>query len=124
MQANDTNFYGLSNSAGSDGTGFFFRMAPGGHFVVLSSFAFTPQANLSPIAQGDDGNLYSTDFGKGVDGNGTLFEITPAGKLNLLYPFTGGPDSSNGFNPDAIFQATSGTFSEQLAEAPVRELHL
>jgi uncharacterized repeat protein (TIGR03803 family) len=109
IQATDGNFYGTTQSGGSNGYGTVFRITPSGTLKTLHSFdglddGGDPSAGL---LQATDGDLYGTTAQGGVKGYGTIFKIGLTGSLTTLDNFDGG----NGYySTAALTQSTSGTF--------------
>jgi uncharacterized repeat protein (TIGR03803 family) len=72
MQANDGNFYGLSESA-------IFRLTPEGVLTFVHQFDFitegTGSLSRGPLVQGPDGHLYGTTVFGGPNGSGTIFRF-------------------------------------------------
>lgn len=66
IQANDGNFYGVSQSGGAHNAGIIFQMAPGGSFVVRHNFnVHTGAFPEGALVQATDGKLYGTNAGGG-----------------------------------------------------------
>jgi uncharacterized repeat protein (TIGR03803 family) len=120
VQAGDGNFYGTTFYPGSlcngtaAGCGTVFKITPAGKFTTL--YSFCAEANCADgfgpvgLIQATDGSFYGTTSSGGADGLGTVFEITPAGKLTTLYIFCSLPYCSDGESPNALGQATNGSF--------------
>jgi uncharacterized repeat protein (TIGR03803 family) len=92
IQGQDGNFYGMTESGGTYGSGTLFRITPGGTETVLYSFAGGTADGANPegsLIQANDGNFYGMTQGGGAQNAGTLFEITPAGAETVLYSFPG-----------------------------------
>ena len=95
VQGSDGNFYGMTQSGGSQFAGTVFKVTPLGEETVLYSFGTNPDDGDTPLAaliQGSDGNFYGTTYGGGNGGNGTVFKITPAGIETVLHRFGANPD--------------------------------
>jgi len=119
VQANDGNFYGTTEAGGTSTNtlcggfcGTVFKMTASGALTTLYNFCSLANCTdgASPsfsLVQGTDGNFYgSTLGGNGVSQYGiTVFRLIPAGSLTTLHTFD---TVSQG--PDALFQATTGTF--------------
>ncbi len=125
IQSTDGNFYGTMDSGGAGqacdgggyvGCGMVFKITPTGTLTVL--YSFCPQSGCtdgeSPTAlvQAADGNFYGTTAAGGANqacndgtGCGTVFKLTPSGTLTTLHSF----DNTDGRNPNALIQDTSGT---------------
>jgi len=117
MQANDGNFYGVTNDGGAHNYGTVFKMTPTGTTTVLHSFAGGATDGAYPyggLVQAADGNLYGTTGYGGPaatgmsNGDGAVFKITTAGVETVLYFFST-TDGANGSVPEAaLIQATDG----------------
>jgi uncharacterized repeat protein (TIGR03803 family) len=119
VQANDGNFYGTTEAGGTSTNtlcggfcGTAFKMTASGGLTTLYNFCSSANCTdgASPafgLVQGTDGNFYgSTLGGNGVSQYGiTVFRLNPGGSLTTLHTFN---TVSQG--PDALFQATMGTF--------------
>ena len=111
--ATDGNFYGTTQSGGSNNCGTVFKISPGGTLTTLHRFGYTdgafPQAAL---VQATDGNFYGTAFYGGAYGYGTVFEINPGGTLTTLYSFfCAQAGCLDGAHPSGtLVQATNGNF--------------
>jgi uncharacterized repeat protein (TIGR03803 family) len=94
----DGNFYGTTDSGGSNGYGTVFKFTTNGTLNTLVSFNNTngayPQAGLT---LGPDGSFYGTTCGGGSGNEGTVFNMTTNGILTTLVSFY----STNGFYPVA-----------------------
>jgi uncharacterized repeat protein (TIGR03803 family) len=98
----DGNFYGTTQSGGTNGDGSVFKITTNGVFTTLYSFkggndGSTPSAEL---ILGKDGNFYGTASAGGsndvdLGGDGTIFKVTPAGVLTSLHSF----NTTNGDYP-------------------------
>lgn len=94
VQYTDGNFYGVTNSGGTNGHGAMFMITPSGTESVLYSFGSSGDGT-SPSDQlqiGADGNFYGTCSTGGANGHGTVFKITPGGTETTLYSFGSGTD--------------------------------
>jgi uncharacterized repeat protein (TIGR03803 family) len=116
-----TTYYGGFNNANSGcdyvGCGAIFKFTLQGQMTTLYKFCiqadcpdgFWPGAGLT---LGSDGNFYGSASSGGLYvgicelGCGTLFSVTPDGTFNTLHSF----DSVDGLYPQAVTQATNGTF--------------
>jgi uncharacterized repeat protein (TIGR03803 family) len=119
------NFYGTTQSGGSNFTGSIFVISPSGAFSNLYTFgaleATSSGVATSPdgvkptgaLALGNDGNLYGTTQFGGANGTGTIFRITPGGVFTSLYSFSksrAGLVSTNAAVPNALVLSTNGAF--------------
>ncbi len=89
IQGSDGNFYGTTQTGGSNLAGTVFRMPPGG--VPAGLYSFTGGADgarpQSALTRGADGNFYGTAFGGGDSDNGTVYKITTNGSFFRLVTF-------------------------------------
>jgi len=119
IQANDGNFYGLTQKGGPGGpfgAGTIFKITPNGTESVLHFFAGGADG-LQPVGsliQASDGNLYGMTRMGGA-GNfaygGTVFRITLSGTFSVVYSFGSGP--TDGIRPGLfanLVQASDGNF--------------
>jgi uncharacterized repeat protein (TIGR03803 family) len=61
IQANDGNFYGVTQLGGTTNAGVLFKLTPGGSYVVRHNFSQTSGAfPVGALVQGTDGKLYGT----------------------------------------------------------------
>jgi len=126
VQATDGNFYGTTESGGSNngcggtgGCGTVFKVTPTGTLTTVYRFCSQsgctdgdgPEAGL---VQGTGGNFYGTTVFGGTagcafdDGCGTVFKITPSGALTTLYRFCAQSGCTDGSYPSGLVQATDG----------------
>jgi uncharacterized repeat protein (TIGR03803 family) len=114
VQGCDGNFYGTTQSGGTNWYGTVFKISPNG--VLTSLYSFTggnDGGSPNGLVQGSDGYFYGTTqiggtSGIGWGGDGTVFKISPNGVLTSLYSFTGGND---GGQPQAgLVEASDGSF--------------
>ena len=110
MQETNGNFYGATQSGGTDDSGTIFVMTPAGAFTNLYLFddagigGFSPGAGLT---QGADGNLYGTTEEGGANGWGIIFKTTTNGNLSTVATFAEG----NGAVPNqAMILGADGNF--------------
>jgi uncharacterized repeat protein (TIGR03803 family) len=98
----DGNLYGVSQSGGSYGNGFFYTLATltgVSQAQILYSFGATPDDASKPTrapAQGPDEAFYGVSAGGAStpscpSGCGAVFRITPAGDESVLYSFGANP---------------------------------
>ena len=121
------NFYGVTTTGGSGGTGTIFEIVPdpntdSASFSVLYNFSQTQQNSnydevnkdgagpAAPLLFGSDNNFYGTTPYGGANGDGTLFQFVPGTTptFNTLYSFTGGADG--GQPATALTQVDSTDF--------------
>ncbi len=118
VQDANGNFYGTTQSGGTNDLGTIFKITSTGQFTTLYSFGGSASDGANPAAGllvGGDGNLYGTTLNGGVTGNGSLFQITTAGVLTILHHFgTGDSDGINlqdGTNPEGtLVLGSDGNF--------------
>jgi uncharacterized repeat protein (TIGR03803 family) len=134
IQGTDGNFYGTTNSGGSNGTGTVFKITPAGVESVLYSFGATSTDGTFPgsgsnadgifigggLTLATDGTFYgTTTFGGSFTsppvpggppaGGGAVYTITPAGVETVLHSFS--TSSTNGSTfPSGLIQGTDGNF--------------
>ncbi len=112
VQGSDKNFYGTTDTGGTNGKGTVFRISPSGGYTNLYSFAVSPNDGSNPsagVVQGSDGNFYGTTLYGGANGKGTVFRISPSGGYTNLYSFAGAPN--DGANPYAgLVQGSDSNF--------------
>jgi uncharacterized repeat protein (TIGR03803 family) len=110
VQETNGNFYGTTQSGGTNDSGTVFQMTPSGAVTTLYLFngigdgGFAPEAGLT---QGADGNLYGTTEGGGTNGWGTIFQTTTNGRLTTVYTFDGG---DGGMPGEPMILGTDGSF--------------
>jgi uncharacterized repeat protein (TIGR03803 family) len=113
VQGKDGNFYGTTQSGGSNSIGTVFQITPEGQFKSLISFPSSSVGSYpyAALVQGSDGNFYGTTYIGGNSQLGTIFQITAAGNLTPLILFTGTSGSYLGANPQSpLVQGTDGNF--------------
>jgi uncharacterized repeat protein (TIGR03803 family) len=96
--------YGIT-SAGGQGGGTFFRMAPEGTLSTLGQFQpldFVGGGCEGPLFAAKDGNLYGCTSFAGAYGRGTIFKIDPTGR----------PTTLASFSPEDGFKAVQCQFAE------------
>ncbi|HUD45291.1 MAG TPA: choice-of-anchor tandem repeat GloVer-containing protein, partial [Candidatus Baltobacteraceae bacterium] len=95
VQGSDGDFYGTASEGGTNGFGSVFKIASGGAFTPLYSFANGSDGGnpVASLVQGANGNFFGTSTGP-QSGFGTVFEMTTNGALSTLYTFTGGDDGA------------------------------
>jgi uncharacterized repeat protein (TIGR03803 family) len=103
VQGADENFYGTTQTGGSDngcffGCGTVFRITPAGALTTLHKFVNIVDDGVpGQMVQALDGNFYGVTAG-------TLFRITPGGFLTTIHMFT----FTDGNMPVGLMQATDG----------------
>jgi len=110
VQGSDGNFYGTTETGGTNNLGAVFKITTNGVLTSLYSFEGTndgtnPHAGL---VQGSDGNLYGTTGSGGTNNLGAVFKITTNGVLTSLYSFEGTNDGANPYAP--LVQGSDGNF--------------
>lgn len=123
IQADDGNFYGITNDGGvneecgylQNGCGTVFNITPEGVLTSLyrfcsSGYPTCPDGN-SPrggLVQAADGALYGTTYGIALQTGGTLFKIR-SGVFSTLYTFCSLPGCTDGQGPwGELVQGTDG----------------
>lgn len=128
LQASDGNFYGTTQSGGTNtcsnsgvanSCGTVFKLTPAGVETVLHSFGASQSDGIAPqgtLIQGTDGALYGTTAsgGRGSCGNffgcGTVFRVALTGQLGIIYEFARS-SLTDGYGPSPyLIQATDGNF--------------
>jgi uncharacterized repeat protein (TIGR03803 family) len=92
VEGSDGNFYGTTQTGGTNGKGTVYRVTPSGAETVLYSFAGGTSDGSDPYAgliQGADGNFYGTTYSGGSSNDGTVYEITPSGVETVVHSFSG-----------------------------------
>jgi uncharacterized repeat protein (TIGR03803 family) len=109
VQGSDGDFYGTASEGGTNGFGSVFKIASGGAFTPLYSFANGSDGGnpVASLVQGANGNFFGTSTGP-QSGFGTVFEMTTNGALSTLYTFTGGDDGA--YPEAALVQAGADNF--------------
>ncbi|HTS17879.1 MAG TPA: choice-of-anchor tandem repeat GloVer-containing protein [Verrucomicrobiae bacterium] len=127
-QGSDSNFYGISDTGGTEGDGLVFQLTSQGTFTAIYNFC-TATNTENPCADGSSplaplievgGNLYGTTRGGGLGANGTVFSMPldglPAGSLIPFASFCNGgcasgegqdPTSALVFGSDSNFYGTT-----------------
>ncbi len=108
VQGSDGNFYGTTESGGTNSAGTVFKVTPTGALPTVASFDITiGKTPFAGLAQGVDGNFYGTTYLGGGSNLGGVFKMTPAGVLTPLVSFNG----ANGEYPFAgLVQGNDGNF--------------
>jgi uncharacterized repeat protein (TIGR03803 family) len=79
VQGSDGNFYGTTDSGGTNYDGTVFRISATGSYSNLYSFGSVTNDGNNPragLVQGSDGNFYGTTFEGGTNNLGTVFKLT------------------------------------------------
>ena len=111
VQGSDGNFYGITNSGGTYGSGIVFQVTPSGAETVLHSFgnldSLGAPDGLFPnsLMQAGDGNFYGTTSTGNIN-PGIVFQVTTSGTEQVFYGFSG----SSGKGPLGIIEAGDGNF--------------
>ena len=96
VQGTNGNFYGTTETVGTNLSGGIFMLTPSGVYTNLVVFAGTNGAvPEGPLFLSTDGNFYGTTAQGGSGNRGTLFRMTHAGVLTTVAKFEG----TNGSNP-------------------------
>src|SRR5450432_24622 len=81
----DGNFYGTTESGGTNGEGTVFKITQRGALTTLHSFNIHDGSNpYAALVQATDGNFYGTTESGGAHLLGTVFKMTPQGALTTL----------------------------------------
>jgi uncharacterized repeat protein (TIGR03803 family) len=110
IQASDGNFYGVTNSGGTNEFGTLYKLTPNGTLTTLYNFCSLANCadgeNPNALIQATDGNLYGTALS-----SGSIFRFTLDGVFTTLYTFCSRPNCTDGANPDGgLMQAADGNF--------------
>jgi uncharacterized repeat protein (TIGR03803 family) len=96
VQGTNGNFYGTTETVGTNLSGGIFMLTPSGVYTNLVVFDGTNGAvPEGPLFLSTDGNFYGTTEKGGTSNYGTIFRMTHAGALTTLAKFEG----TNGSNP-------------------------
>jgi uncharacterized repeat protein (TIGR03803 family) len=111
IQGTDGNFYGTTQTGGTNDHGTVFKITPAGKLTTLHSFGTSDGCYpVSALLQAANGNFYGTTSECGVNkvgkSSGTVFEITPAGKLTTLYSFCSEANCTDGAGPSGLVLAS------------------
>ncbi len=110
----DGDFYGTTETGGTQNQGTVFKITSSGNLTKLYDFGSCKYPCLdgvypkAPPVEGRDGNFYGTtrDTNDGTD-NGVVYKVTPTGKFTTIYKF----DGVSGGNPnDPLVLGTDGNF--------------
>src|ERR1019366_42188 len=96
VQGTNGNFYGTTDSGGTNGYGTIFKMTSGGVVSFLHSFTgggdgADSQTGLTP---GADGNFYGASYQGGANSFGSIYKMAPNGAVTAVYEFTGSADGA------------------------------
>ncbi len=94
IQANDGNFYALTQFGGVNGAGALIKVsAAGDESVVISLGGGNDGTNpRGDLLQASDGYLYALTSNGGANGDGAVLQFSLSGAESLVYSFAGGPD--------------------------------
>ena len=108
LQANDGNFYGLTQSGGANNAGIAFKLTSVGVETVLHNFGGSGDG-LHPygsLIQASDGNLYGLAELGGAHNFGILFRMSLSGTETILHSFGASGDGSEPYG--SLLQANNG----------------
>jgi uncharacterized repeat protein (TIGR03803 family) len=89
--------YGTTQGGGASANGTIYKLAAGGTYTVLHSFATSEGSFIrGRLVQDKKGNFYGTALFGGTPGYGTVFEYSTKGKLTILHAF----DATDGEYPE------------------------
>jgi uncharacterized repeat protein (TIGR03803 family) len=107
IQATDGNFYGMTNTGGTNFSGTIFKITSVGSFTVLRNLASADGSGpYGALVQATDGLLYGMCTGGGDHSNGTTFKISTTGTFTKLFSFTTATDG--GSPKGSLVQSTDG----------------
>jgi uncharacterized repeat protein (TIGR03803 family) len=108
-QANDGNYYGMTQIGGTFNYGTIFKLTPNGTVSVVHTFQGAPNDGvgftLAGLALGTDGDLYGVTGQGGANGTGIIFQVSTSGAYKVLYSFAASIQT-----PFALVQHTNGKF--------------
>jgi uncharacterized repeat protein (TIGR03803 family) len=121
-QGSDGNFYGVTETGGSNSSGSIFKITPSGTYTTLYSFTDGTDGSDpdGPLVEGSDGNLYGVanqgglangcPNAFGANGCGTVFKISTSGSgFKVVYTFQG-TDADSGYPSGGLVQGSDGNF--------------
>jgi uncharacterized repeat protein (TIGR03803 family) len=110
IEGADGDFYGTTQSGGTQNYGTVFKMTPTGTLTTLHSFLGSDgAAPYGSLMLASNGDFYGTADVGGDFGGGTVFTITPSGALTTLYNFCSHLGCGDGQYPAGqIIQASDG----------------
>jgi uncharacterized protein (TIGR03437 family) len=124
MQASDGNFYGTTETGGTNKVGTVFKITPGGTLTTL--YSFCPQTGcadgaypLAGVIQASDGSFYGTTSSGGAHEEGTIFKVAPGGAPTTLYSFCPWAGCPDGFAPEGLVQAANGNLYGTASEGGI-----
>jgi uncharacterized repeat protein (TIGR03803 family) len=84
VQGSDGNFYGTTESGGTNGLGTVFQISTNETLTSLHSFTRNDGAYpYAPLVQGSDGSFYGTTEAGGTNNAGTVFRLTIEPQLTM-----------------------------------------
>ncbi|MGC9951473.1 MAG: choice-of-anchor tandem repeat GloVer-containing protein [Bryobacteraceae bacterium] len=110
IQGTDGNFYGTTQSGGTNG-GVVFRMTPSGTLTAAGIFGGATEGVIpfAGLVQATNGDFYGTTYYGGLNDVGTVYKFTLGGALTTLYSFCSESGCADGEYPYAgLIQATNG----------------
>ncbi len=111
VQHSNGDFYGTTQTGGTNNSGTIFQMTPAGAFstlVLFSNAGTSPFVPLAALTEGADGFLYGTTAGGGAGSWGAVIKTDTNGVLTTLASLNGG---GTGYSPAAaLFQGSDGAF--------------
>jgi uncharacterized repeat protein (TIGR03803 family) len=112
VQANNGNFYGVTNAGGANNLGTVYVLTGAGKSNILHSFSIADQASspCDTLAMATDRNFYGTAASctNGSCGTSIVFEVTAKGAFTVLHTFNPATDGTNVSGP--LMLHTDGTF--------------
>ena len=109
VRGNDGNYYGLTNTGGTNFFGSLFKITSTGVFTVLTGFngAIIGDAPNESLIQATDFAFYGTTLNGGTNNQGTIFKIC-GGVYSVLHSFK--TTTEGGLPKGSLVQATDGNF--------------